>query len=411
MVGDNLKQMHSKSMMDNPKETVVIMGCWRQSLSVIRSLGRAGYRVELIQQPGSHYLKQSRYLHHSVELADYQNQPQAFLTGLQQYLAAKSGTIYFYPIGDTEIVWTLQNQANLPRQIEYILPSQEVINICASKQTMYQYAEDAKVPCMQSHLVHRADEIFQAAEKVGFPLLIKADNEATRIHGKKAIICQTADELQVLFADWEKQEHPLIVQTYFIAPRYNVYFFAVGGEMLIDAQIKILRTDMFDDTGLAVDGVAIPSRQDLSEYTRALVTKLGYHGAGCAQFLVDEQQAMFLEINSRLGANFAAVYQSGLDLPRLSLELVAGRPVQALVDSFRIIPNNRYAWFYGDILGFLRAIFRRQIKVKQALQWMAKLVQTQLKANLHITWDKRDPMPSFWIWYDRIAPWRVKPSL
>ena len=80
------------------------------------------------------------------------------------------------------------------------------------------------------------------------------------------------------------------VEAHVSGPRHNVYFAARDGVWIDGVEVRAVRTDRLDDTGLAVEGVSVAATPALTEATAALLRVLGYTGVGCAQYLSNMTQ-------------------------------------------------------------------------------------------------------------------------
>ncbi|MEL7045493.1 MAG: ATP-grasp domain-containing protein, partial [Pseudomonadota bacterium] len=143
----------------------------------------------------------------------------------------------------------------------------------------------------------------------------------------------------------------------------------------------------------AAEAITVAPDPDLQDYTERLVRHLGYHGFGCAQFLVDpdaESPVSFLELNPRLGAAFAVTLASGIDLPAAALRLTEGG--RTAVEPYAA--GRRMAWVYGDLLGLVRALQCREIGARDTALWLGRCARSLWRADIHATWDWTDPLPS-----------------
>lgn len=399
---------------ENWDVTVIVDGAWRQSLSVVRSLGRAGYRVMVVQTSTSQYLEKSRYVDRALPLASDLGHGAARVQELVAQLGDQVGEVVYYPIGDIEIRFALDQQASFPEDWYLAMVSPEVVARCADKTGMVQCTEAAGVPGIRTVPVTSLAELKAAAESIGFPCLVKGNNEAIRHRSRKAFILRGPGEIDRTFAGWAGGEQTMLVQTYCVGPRYNVYFVALEGALLATGGLRAIRTDMLDGTGLAVEGVTVEITPELRQHTASLVRELGYHGVGCAQFLMNHhgEDPVFLEINARLGANFGAVYRAGLDLPRFAVELALGRDIASSpVAADGVTAGRRYSWFYGDVWGCARAVVRLQTNPMRGGLWLLNALEALVRADDHITWDRDDPWPTVEIWKQRLLPWRRSATL
>ncbi len=115
-------------------------------------------------------------------------------------------------------------------------------------------------------------------------------------------------------------------------------------------QIEILRTDRPDGTGYAVEGVSVPLSPVWRLHLQRLVSRIGYDGPGCLQYICDTatQRSTLLELNPRIGANHAAAEALGLKLPYWWIEyLETGRA--RIPEPFEYVVGVRYAWLTGDL--------------------------------------------------------------
>lgn len=387
---------------------VVVDGAWRQALTVIRSLGRAGHAVTVVRARGSRYLERSRYVTKVVELPPTEGAG-ARLNALVDVLGP--GPLAYYPIGDSEIRFTVEVIDSLPAGWTPVLAPLHAIETCADKEAMAVLAQRESVPGIETVAATTREEICSAAESLGFPCLVKGINEAIRHKKRKAFVLRSVEEARREFADW-RGTGTMLVQTYMRGPRWNVYYFARAGEVLGTASAIILRTDTPDGTGLAVEGLTLPDHSELRRHTESLVRGLAYSGAGCAQFLVDDTSGRigFLEVNARLGANFAAAYRAGLDLPTLSVRAALGEPIDAS-EIPTVERRRRYVWTGGDALGLLRSVAKGRVGPVRALGWFARCVVAAFRADDHITLDRRDLAPSWSILRQRLLPGGEPPSL
>jgi biotin carboxylase len=368
---------------------VLILGDRRQSLAVARSLRRAGYRAIAGRAGGRTILERSR------SVAERWNHPpfserRAFAEALEALCAERADIGAVFPVGDEEIELVLPFAATLP--VLVVAVDAATFNLCRSKRALLALAGQAGVPLGDWEAVDRPGDLGPALRRIGLPAALKPDLSAEGAFGFKATILRSEAEA------WRLAEQTAFPATGFVlqrlAPglRHNLYFVAREGRLLGDAQIRILRTNRADGTGLAVEGESVSPSPSLVAWTAALAARLGYTGAGCAQFVVDEHsgKACFLEINARLGANCAAVCACGLDLPRLFVEALLG----VAEEQPPAKTGRRYAWLDGDLYGLALSLRCGRIGWGRAAAWLARAAIAQLRAHDGITWSWRDPLPA-----------------
>jgi predicted ATP-grasp superfamily ATP-dependent carboligase len=368
---------------------VVVLGDHRQSLTVARSLGRAGYRIIAGGPSGRTILEHSRCVaevwNHARHAA-----PRDWAGALQAFCAEREDVGVVFPVGDDEIDLAAPLVGRLPVLIVMVAPS--ILAVCRSKRALLALAEDCAVPTQPWESVESLDALVPALRQVGLPAVLKPEANAHPALGFKAAILRSAADAHRLLAHTAFPKGGFVLQRPAGGARHNVYFVAREGRVLGHVQVRILRTDRPDGTGLAVEGESVPPSQALLEWTEALAARLSYTGAGCAQFVVEEAtgSACFLEINARLGANCATACACGLDLPRLYIEALLGVAPQQPPATV----GRRYAWLHGDLAGLASCLGSSRVTWRQGIGWLARAVVAQLRADHHVTWSWRDPLPT-----------------
>jgi hypothetical protein len=295
-----------------------------------------------------------------------------------------------FPVGDTEINLAAPLAGRLP--VLVVTASTAILDVCRSKRALLGLAAEAGVPTLDWETVETWEALSPAIGRIGLPAALKPDITAEGVVGFKASILRTEADAQQLSRQTTFPECGFVLQRLAHGPRHNVYFVAHEGRLLGCSEIRILRTDRPDGTGLAVEGESVSPDASLLMWTESLVKRLSYTGAGCAQFLVDESAgtACFLEINARLGANCAAVCACGLDLPRLFVEALLGAAEQQPPAQV----GRRYAWLSGDLNGLANSLKSGHQSLARATAWLGRAALAQLRADDHITWTWRDPLPT-----------------
>ena len=374
--------------------TVLVLGDYRQTLTVIRSLRRSGYPLVLGSGESRGPASLSRHAkdvwkHPPLDEANRES----FFSALKCLLDARPDIRCLFPVGEWQITFFTLHRDALPVSIKPVMPGSEVVKLCLNKVDMFTILEECAVPFSDYRIVSGEDEWESAFEAVGFPCIIKAETEQFRIKGKKALIVNSPQDANQIVCDPPNASTRWIIQRYFSGKRHNVYFFADRGALRATVEVRIDRNTQIDDTGLATEGISVKPSPQLMRHTKQLVSRLNYCGAGCAQYLVNQasNEISFLEINSRLGANYAIAHHCGLDLATwwVTYSLNSAPAIQSQYG----VEGKRYYWLTGDIPAFKQAVFKKNIPIKRKLVWPLQMIVSLMRANVHIVWDWRDPYP------------------
>lgn len=380
------------------KRSVLLLGNYRPTLTVARTLAGDGFNVVLgLDDDPAGSAQHSRHVH---EIWDHPglhvDEGLAFGTALRAVLASRPDIGILYPVTEAMVRWMAENEARLPANVLVASPPAAVVLPCLDKLRMAECATLEDVPCQPFAAVSSVDELRISADRLGYPLVIRPLDHLLRIGVKKAVIVTGPAHLAETLPAWPEGHHALLLQTFARGERRDLYFAADGGHIFRFLEARIVRTDSYDGTGLSVEGEIVEPSRLLTEYTARMARRLGYSGIGCAQFLVDRAtgHVSFLEINPRIAGSHRCTEEMGMDLTRLSIALAAKTAAGQKAAAFAYPAGARYAWTYGDLGGLKGALASREIGAFRAIAWLARAAKTFLRADFHLSWDRADPWPT-----------------
>jgi len=389
------------------KGRVLVLGNYRQTLTVIRSLGASGYAV-IVGRTGRHAF--TDYSHHTSEIwehPDVRDRESDFVAALLAFLSRREDIALIFPVGDTQISCLARHLDQIAPHAAVAMPDPQTIAACQDKSRLYEINAEISTTGTDFRVVHDLVGMIAAAANVGFPCVVKPRDSSALLFAEKAVIVHDESELTHAIPCWPDEHRSLIVQKFASGYRHTCHFLADDGEVVCFFDYKVLRTDRANDTGYAVDTVAVEPTRGLREYCTALTQKLGYCGVGSAQFLVDDDTASvsFLEINPRLGAATAVPYCCGFDFPRMAAEYAVngGAAVARWGTLTPTYPLRRAAWLMGDLEAIIREIKRGGLASPAVRQRLAGILRTLLAADFHLTWSWRDPLPTCFVYAQRLT--------
>ena len=100
-----------------------------------------------------------------------------------------------------------------------------------------------------------------------------------------------------------------------------------------------------------------------------------------------------MEVNPRLGATVRFQHHCGLDIALLAVRLALGASTEDLVAP-RWNVGQRYHWLLGDLEGLRVSLRRGELGARGTLRWLGRMFGDLVRANVHLTWDRRDPRPT-----------------
>jgi len=383
---------------------VLVLGDYRQTLTVVRSLARAGYRVfaGTTDQP-------FRYARYSRHVSEHWRGPECrpgtctdssreFVLAMLGFLEQRPGIKWVFPVGEKDLRVLGPHVGRLESRVGLVMSDAKVIEACTVKTIANGKAEACGIHVPKNETVHSREELIKAANAIGYPCVVKPVSERHEIEGEKARILQSPLDLEKYFKKWPDNNAQLIVQRFAEGRRHNCQFLAHEGRLLAYFENIVLRTTRSNGTGYGTDCLSMTPSPTLRGHCETLLMHLNYSGSGCVQFLVDDQSGIvsFLEINPRLDATCALAVHCGYDFPLLALEYAryrhGMRPTPPRNDS--PYPSRRAVWLLGEIEGLGHELRRHHIGVREAWFAFQSTLRSAILADVHLVWSWRDPLPA-----------------
>ena len=372
------------------RKTVLVLGDYRQTVTVVRSLGRAGFRVVLGCERPHSSTAMSRHVS-TVRLFDASS-PGRFCDNLKAWLQQERPDFVF-PVGEAELRWLLNDGRHaLASLSSWVMPDAATVLRCFDKRAMYHLATALGIPVCEWRSYNGVPGCLRDASTLGYPVVMKRKDSSATLRGSKAVICRSVGELEQFLANAHHDPDPgsLIVQKYATGDRHNCHFVSDRGRIVAFFEQKVLRTDGQDGTGSGLEGISVAPLPELRAYCQRLLEHLEYTGIGCIQFLVDDltKSVAFLEVNARMDSTAALPYRLGIDFPLIALRIAAGQTVQVPRD---YALGKRYYSLYEDINVWLG--HRRCISPGRLFAWSMKMPWLALR-SYDLMFDWRDPVPA-----------------
>jgi acetyl-CoA carboxylase biotin carboxylase subunit len=230
--------------------------------------------------------------------------------------------------------------------LTFIGPSPEVIRKMGEKSEARRTMKEAEVPTLPGSdgLVGSAEEALAIAERVGFPVLIKASAGGG---GRGMRIVETAEEMTQLLEAASSEAAAtfgvadVYIEKYLRAPRH-IEFQILGdthGNLvhLYERECSIQRRHqklIEESPSTALDDEL---RSKMAAAALAAARAAGYVNAGTVEFLLDEDgEFYFIEMNTRIQVEHPVTEMvTGFDLVKEQIRVAAGEPISFTQDEVR----------------------------------------------------------------------------
>ena len=219
----------------------------------------------------------------------------------------------------------------------FIGPTAEHIRVMGDKITAKQTVADAGIPVVPGSdgAVEDFDAAKEAAKKIGFPVLIKA---AAGGGGRGMRLAETEDKLDEALRSAQTEAEAafgngaVYLERYLTGPRHieiQVLADTHGNVVHLgerDCSLQRRNQKVLEE---APSPVLTPEeRANIGEITANAVRAIGYRGAGTVEYLYENGEFFFIEMNTRLQVEHPVTEEiTGIDLVREQIRVASGLPL------------------------------------------------------------------------------------
>lgn len=219
--------------------------------------------------------------------------------------------------------------------IVFIGPTPESMHSLGSKAGGREIAARSSVPTVPgTGVLQSVDEALEAAEKIGYPVLLKASAGGG---GRGQKVVRSADEMKTAFAQAQVEAQNYFSDPSLILEKYIELFRHVEVQVLGDGKGHVVHIGERDCSiqrrnqkliEEAPSRLEEPLRQEILAAAVRLAKYVNYQGAGTLEFIVDpEGNFYFMEMNTRIQVEHCVSEMiSGLDLVKWQIKIAAGEP-------------------------------------------------------------------------------------
>lgn len=230
--------------------------------------------------------------------------------------------------------------------IEFIGPSHEAIEMLGDKACAKETMKNAGVPVIPGSegSVRTNEEALEWAEKIGYPLLVKASaggggRGIRRINSKEELIPQVEiarQEAKSFFGDDAVYMEKLILN-----PRHveiQILADKLGNVIHLgerDCSMQRRNQKVLEESPSPVMNPEL--RQRMGEAAVKAAKACGYYNAGTIEFLVENNNFYFMEMNTRIQVEHPVTeFVTGVDLVKSQIKIAAGLPLDYSQEDIKV---------------------------------------------------------------------------
>ena len=392
------------------KHTVLLIGDARMAFPVAKAAAKAGHTIHAGVSIYSNYLEWSRYVSKSFRHAPLEPGTDEALPAILDWLEQHPEIDTIQSVSEAGLRFLTRHRGLFESRARLAMAKPEAIKIASNKEAMFALCEDLDVPMAAWQRVHSLDDLKEKITDIGYPLIIKPSVVDAPLFGRKALLIDTADDLEKLFPDWPKEHPSLLVQRRVRGDRHSVVFSAKSGVLLKAVQIHALRTHLSDGTGYTTLGETVAPHPAVRSATEAIVKQLDYSGTGCTQFMInsDQDDLTFMELNPRV--SLARIAEAaGVPHSVLAIAIAHDEPVSVQGDPWMTKQGVRYVWTKGDLNRVMSDMKRGDVPLGSVCTHLAQILVDARYKN-HAVFDVFDPLPALGVYTNPIIKrFRSKP--
>lgn len=337
---------------------LVTDGQTRAALAVVRSLGRAGYRVVVCGPRRATLAAASKYAAASVAIPDALSDPHGFVAAVGDCARAQ-GVRVVLPIVDASLLAVLGNRQAFG-DLVVPFPALEPWHAVADKKGIMDAAAADGIATPASVTLAGPGVSDEALRSLPYPNVLKPHRSVVGANGSRTKVgvlhAATAAEARRALAQLPPQAYPVIAQERIVGAGIGVFVLVWEGKLMAAFAHRRLR-EKPPAGGVSVYRESIPLDQDLLRRSLALLARFHWSGVAMLEFKERARDGtpFLMEVNGRFWGSLQLAIDAGVDFPRLLVEAALGaRPTP--VTSYDIGVRSR--WWWGDVDHLLLRLLR-----------------------------------------------------
>ena len=231
--------------------------------------------------------------------------------------------------------------------ITFIGPSAEIINKMGNKSEARKTMMEAGVPVVPGgkEAVHEVEETRLVAEKIGYPVMIKASSGGG---GKGMRISRGPEDFDANFQNAQMEsvkgfsDDTMYIEKYIEKPRhieFQIMADKYGNVVHLgerDCSIQRRHQKVLEESPSAA--ISEELRKRMGDTAVRAAKAVGYENAGTIEFLLDKHKNFyFMEMNTRIQVEHPVTeLVSGLDLIKEQIRVAAGEPLSVSQDDIKL---------------------------------------------------------------------------
>ena len=390
-------------------KVIVLDGNENQAVAAVRSLGRAGYTVDVGADTGWSKAGWSRHCRRQFRYTAPQRDVDAFVTDVCSAASGSPGTLVLPMTERTTIPLSERRAALDAVQARYVLPAHDIVLKAMDKSFTTELAQSLGIATPHSVVLEHDSDVDVLAESARYPVVLKPRTSEEVVAGKvtrstgKPLYARSAPELREAWRTLRRRSRAVIAQEYVEGTGSGYFALMNHGELRAEFSHRRIRDVRPSGSGSALRE-SVPIDPRIRDAALSILHALRWHGPAMVEFRIrDDQTPVFLEVNGRFWNSLALAVHSGVDFPLLVAHLAFEEDVKPVLD-YRT--GVRCRWWLGDVRHLVAVMRGRPAGFEGRFPGRLETLAAFLtpRGGTHhdnFSWD--DPLPELGDWIDFLA--------
>ena len=367
--------MSNRRREDSLQFGAVVVGGDYQGLGIVRSLGRSGFPVCVVDDEPS-IARHSRYATHAIRVPDLRNEETIVETLLDIGRRLHLRGWVLFATRDELVTALSRARERLSPFFRVPTPAWETVRYAADKRLTYALANRLGIPLPRTWYPRSIEEL-DAIESSRWPMLVKPAIKERFIYKTrvKGWVVKDRRELRERFIDAAAIVPAAEVMVQDMIPgngrtQFSYCAFFKGGRSLAHMTVQ-RRRQQPSDLGRSSTFVETVDRSELAEPSERFLQEIDYYGLAELEYKLDEADGQFklLDVNTRTWGYHSVGVVAGVDFPLLvHLDQLGLRVPEA-----EARPGVRWVRLVTDIPAAAPELLRRRLKWRDYARSLRKI--------------------------------------
>lgn len=383
---------------------IVTCGDSRQSLSVVRSLGRAEIPVAVGAKIRPALSMWSRFATSTFLTENPDTRSYAFAEQIANEIRARYA-ICALASTDTAL-WALSRFRELmPIAARRLLPPHYSVVRSLDHEALHHFAQSLGIPCaplirVDSDLSH--NQALASLDGLCYPMLIRpivpwSQMADVTIDINRRLVARSKDHLEKMLRELPDMNNGFLASAYQSLRAISYFGVAQKGEVLVEGfQERLNELEPYNE--VATLAKSISPIVSIRNHSRELLSALQWQGPFKVEYIKDKNgNYKLMSLIGRMWGSLALAITAGVNIPLICYRLAEGTLTSEILRNAR--PNVSMRWLLGDVQAKLLNPAKMAIGLMDWLQElrMRTLWDSVLGKRDRITsydvFDMHDPMP------------------